>query len=57
MTQGMAIGQQVKEDGESEGSSVMEEIGVFAPQRKLADFRLVSPHERTCVSVKRREGR
>ena len=48
--QGTLIGQQVREDGVSESSPVMGEIGVereqHHPVRKRADFRLVSRHER-----------
>lgn len=49
--QGTLTGQQVREDGESESSPVMGEIGVARkqhhPARKRADFRLVSRHART----------
>ena len=46
------MGLRVKDGGESEGPSVMEEIGVeppvgqHHPARKRADFRLVARHEK-----------
>ena len=54
-SQEMPMGRRVKEEGASEGRSVMDRIGValqsnIIPRRKPADFPLVFRHERTLAN-------